>query len=114
MGGMECRSWTVPKRAKPTLWSSALPNGSWHSGRSGAGSHPSGLSVPAGSALNTQLEVTHRPVTKEGLGGIAPSSLGPGRQVADRSYYLGVLRSKNMELQAEVCAIAAVAQLTKV
>eukprot|EP00667_Euglena_gracilis_P007195 EG_transcript_7265 len=58
--------------------------------------------VGMGSALNTQLEVTHRPVTKEGLGGIAPSSLGPGRQVADRSYYLGVLRSKNMELQAEI------------
>ena len=47
--------------------------------------------------------MTLRPVTKEGLGGIAPGSLGPGRQVADRSYYLGILRSKNVELQAEVC-----------
>lgn len=58
--------------------------------------------VGMGNALNTQLEVTLRPVTKEGLGGIAPGSLGPGRQVADRSYYLGVLRSKNVELQAEI------------
>mmetsp|Transcript_122702 Transcript_122702/g.212771 ORF Transcript_122702/g.212771 Transcript_122702/m.212771 type:complete len:585 (-) Transcript_122702:179-1933(-) len=58
--------------------------------------------VGMGNALNTQLEVTLRPVTKEGLGGIAPGSLGPGRQVADRSYYLGILRSKNVELQAEI------------
>jgi len=55
-----------------------------------------------GSALNTQLEVTQRPVTKEGLGGVRPSSLGPGRQVADRSYYLGIIRTKITELQAEI------------
>jgi intraflagellar transport protein 74 len=70
--------------------------------RAGPGTQYGQPMVGMGNALNTQLEVTLRPVTKEGLGGIAPGSLGPGRQVADRSYYLGILRAKNVELQAEI------------
>eukprot|EP01012_Entosiphon_sulcatum_P023566 TRINITY_DN2864_c0_g1_i1.p1 TRINITY_DN2864_c0_g1~~TRINITY_DN2864_c0_g1_i1.p1 ORF type:complete len:593 (+),score=214.47 TRINITY_DN2864_c0_g1_i1:49-1827(+) len=69
--------------------------------RAGPGSSY-GVMAGIGSALNTQFEVTARPVMTQGMKGIAPESSGPGRHVADRSYYLGLLRTKNAELQAEI------------
>lgn len=53
-------------------------------------------------ALNTNIEVAFRPVTNQGMKGAAPSTAGPRRQVADQTYYLGILRSKNAELLAEI------------
>jgi intraflagellar transport protein 74 len=60
-----------------------------------------------GSALNTNIEVAIRPVTNQGMKGIHPVSVGPKRQVADRSYYMGQLRTKNAELQAEITRLRA-------
>eukprot|EP00996_Jenningsia_fusiforme_P005796 NODE_685_length_1984_cov_16.704910_g633_i0.p1 GENE.NODE_685_length_1984_cov_16.704910_g633_i0~~NODE_685_length_1984_cov_16.704910_g633_i0.p1 ORF type:complete len:605 (+),score=188.84 NODE_685_length_1984_cov_16.704910_g633_i0:69-1817(+) len=75
------------------------PSGGAPGSRAGTAFQPM---MGMGTALNTQLEVTNRPVTKEGMAGVAPGSQGPGRTVADRSYFMGVLRAKNTELQAEI------------
>ena len=42
--------------------------------------------------LTTELNVTARPVTSQGLRGMQTQPLGPGRQIADRTYYLTELR----------------------
>ncbi|CAH1243745.1 intraflagellar transport protein 74 homolog isoform X1 [Branchiostoma lanceolatum] len=55
-----------------------------------------------GSVLGSQVRVVDRPMTQQGLGGMKTGSKGPQRQVQDRSFWLGQLRSKIQELQAEV------------
>lgn len=40
------------------------------------------------------LQVADRPVTQQGMRGMKTGALGPGRQVADQSYFVGVLRAK--------------------
>jgi intraflagellar transport protein 74 len=55
-----------------------------------------------GGALNAQIAIPDRPVTQQGLGGMNTGIKGPMRQVQDKSYYLGVLRSKIGELNNEV------------
>ncbi|TRY87953.1 hypothetical protein DNTS_005236 [Danionella cerebrum] len=59
---------------------------------------------PGGSSmgvLSAQIRVADRPVTQQGLSGIKTSTRGPQRQVLDKSYYLGLLRSKVSELSME-------------
>jgi len=58
--------------------------------------------VYTGVGLNTEVNIKDRPVTREGMVGIAPGAMGPGRQVVDGSYYVGKLRQKTVELQAEI------------
>ena len=60
------------------------------------------LSVYTGVGLNTEVNIKDRPVTREGMVGIAPGAMGPGRQVVDASYYVGKLRQKTVELQTEI------------
>ena len=57
-----------------------------------------------GVSLNTSVEVAARPVMKEGMKGMhmPAQQTGSRRQVMDRSYHLGQLRSKNQELVAEL------------
>ncbi|XP_055885868.1 intraflagellar transport protein 74 homolog [Biomphalaria glabrata] len=56
---------------------------------------------PAGGiALNAQVTVVDRPTTQHGLGGMKTAAKG-GRLVQDKSYYLGLVRSKINELYAE-------------
>jgi len=64
-----------------------------------------------GMSLQTAVEVNARPaVMREGMKGVAlttaggaPStSYGPGRQVVDRSYYVGLIRPKVSELTQEI------------
>lgn len=55
-----------------------------------------------GGALNSQVQVSDRPVTRQGLGGIKTQSQGPVRQVQDKSYWLGILRGKINELTVEI------------
>ncbi|KAL5491671.1 hypothetical protein EMCRGX_G017003 [Ephydatia muelleri] len=55
-------------------------------------------------ALGAQIKVADRPVTQQGLGGArigTAMARGPMRQVQDKTYYLGVLRSKIQELTSE-------------
>ncbi|XP_043917374.1 intraflagellar transport protein 74 homolog [Protopterus annectens] len=57
--------------------------------------------VAAGGVLSSQIKVADRPVTQQGLSGMKTGMKGPQRQVLDKSYYLGLLRSKLNELTTE-------------
>ncbi|NXR64005.1 IFT74 protein, partial [Rhadina sibilatrix] len=60
-----------------------------------------GSLTPAG-VLSSQIKVADRPVTQQGLSGIKTAMKGPQRQIMDKTYYLGVLRSKTNELTTEI------------
>ncbi|XP_060065256.1 intraflagellar transport protein 74 homolog [Ylistrum balloti] len=62
-----------------------------------------GGSLGGGVALNAQVKVVDRPMTQQGLGGMKTGikGSGPQRQVQDRTYFLGLIRSKINELNAE-------------
>ena len=52
--------------------------------------------------LNTNIQVAERPVTQQGMMGMKVGAQGPGRQIADKSYYMGELRKKCDEITAEI------------
>ncbi|XP_013879137.1 intraflagellar transport protein 74 homolog [Austrofundulus limnaeus] len=58
-----------------------------------------GIAIPA--VLSAPIRVTDRPVTQQGLSGMKTGMKGPQRQILDKSYYLGLLRSKMNELTTE-------------
>ncbi|NXQ40727.1 IFT74 protein, partial [Catharus fuscescens] len=70
------------------------PNTARPSSRSG--------SLTPGGVLPSQIKVADRPVTQQGLSGIKTAMKGPQRQIKDKTYYLGVLRSKTNELTTEI------------
>eukprot|EP00947_MAST-08B_sp_MAST-8B-sp1_P001371 g1371.t1 len=55
-----------------------------------------------GVGLNTTVAVTDRPVTQQGMMGMRTATAGPGRQVQDNTYYLGLLRGKMTEINTEI------------
>ncbi|KAH1168577.1 intraflagellar transport protein 74 homolog isoform X1 [Mauremys mutica] len=55
-----------------------------------------------GGVLSSQIKVADRPVTQQGLSGMKTGVKGPQRQIMDKSYYLGLLRSKISELTTEI------------
>ncbi|XP_004638624.1 intraflagellar transport protein 74 homolog [Octodon degus] len=55
-----------------------------------------------GGILSPQIRVADRPVTQQGLSGMKTGMKGPQRQILDKSYYLGLLRSKISELTTEI------------
>ncbi|KAM4533942.1 intraflagellar transport protein 74 homolog isoform 1-T1 [Odontesthes bonariensis] len=57
--------------------------------------------VPSPGVLSAPIKVTDRPVTQQGLSGMKTGMKGPQRQILDKSYYLGLLRSKINELTTE-------------
>eukprot|EP00744_Colponema_vietnamica_P003871 GILI01005866.1.p1 GENE.GILI01005866.1~~GILI01005866.1.p1 ORF type:complete len:633 (-),score=211.40 GILI01005866.1:70-1920(-) len=57
--------------------------------------------IPASVGIATDVQVDHRPVTQQGMKGMKTGNLGPGRQVYDKSFYVGQLRAKNIELNNE-------------
>ncbi|XP_039983555.1 intraflagellar transport protein 74 homolog isoform X2 [Xiphias gladius] len=60
-----------------------------------------GIPVATPGVLSAQIKVTDRPVTQQGLSGMKTGMKGPQRQILDKSYYLGLLRSKLNELTTE-------------
>ena len=52
--------------------------------------------------LNTNIQVAERPVTQQGMMGMKVGAQGPGRQIADKSYYMGELRKKCDEMTSEI------------
>ncbi|XP_052098080.1 intraflagellar transport protein 74 homolog [Mytilus californianus] len=60
-----------------------------------------GGQVAGGGALQSQLKVEDRPMTQQGLGGMKTGVKGQGRTVKDRTYFLGLIRSKINELNGE-------------
>ncbi|XP_064626077.1 intraflagellar transport protein 74 homolog isoform X2 [Lineus longissimus] len=65
-----------------------------------------GMTQPSGGAgvmLASQVTVADRPITQQGLSGMKTAAGKAGkRQVQDKTYYLGQLRSKITELNAEI------------
>ncbi|NXB33887.1 IFT74 protein, partial [Eulacestoma nigropectus] len=61
-----------------------------------------GGSLTPGGVLSSQIKVADRPVTQQGLSGIKTAVKGPQRQIMDKTYFLGVLRSKTNELTTEI------------
>jgi len=62
-----------------------------------------GGSAAVGAALMQEVKVTDRPVTQAGLQGMKTGqSGGPVRQVADKSYFLGLVNKKTHEIAAEM------------
>ncbi|XP_071844490.1 intraflagellar transport protein 74 homolog [Apostichopus japonicus] len=61
-----------------------------------------GGGVPGqGGALDSKISVAERPTTQQGLGGLKTGKKGPQRIVMDRSYFLGILRTKMTEVATE-------------
>lgn len=69
------------------------------------------LSSKGGIGLQTPVQVADRPITQQGLTGIrtgatgTSSGRGPQRQFQDKSYFMGVLRSKMSELSTEISSM---------
>ncbi|NXV83280.1 IFT74 protein, partial [Atlantisia rogersi] len=61
-----------------------------------------GGSSSTGGVLSSQIKVADRPVTQQGLSGMKTAMKGPQRQILDKTYYLGLLRSKTNELTTEI------------
>ncbi|XP_049627033.1 intraflagellar transport protein 74 homolog [Suncus etruscus] len=61
-----------------------------------------GGSIGTGGVLSSQIKVADRPVTQQGLSGMKTGMKGPQRQILDKSYYLGILRSKINEFTTEI------------
>mmetsp|Transcript_21333 Transcript_21333/g.75175 ORF Transcript_21333/g.75175 Transcript_21333/m.75175 type:complete len:604 (-) Transcript_21333:508-2319(-) len=74
------------------------------SARLGTGRLGTGQAAPvySGVGLATDVQISDRPVTQQGMVGMRLKSAGPGRQVQDMSYFMGLLRSKNSELTKEI------------
>uniref|UniRef100_A0A7N5ZRE5 Intraflagellar transport 74 homolog n=1 Tax=Anabas testudineus TaxID=64144 RepID=A0A7N5ZRE5_ANATE len=72
-----------------------VPGTSGHPGMRG------GIPITTPGVLSAQIKVTDRPVTQQGLSGMKTGMKGPQRQILDKSYYLGLLRSKINELTTE-------------
>uniref|UniRef100_A0A3B3Y314 Intraflagellar transport 74 homolog n=1 Tax=Poecilia mexicana TaxID=48701 RepID=A0A3B3Y314_9TELE len=70
-----------------------VPTTSGHPGMRGA--------IPSPGVLSAAIKVADRPVTQQGLSGMKTGMKGPQRQILDKSYYLGLLRSKINELTTE-------------
>ena len=59
--------------------------------------------VGVGIGLDTNVQVSERPVTQQGMVGLKPvKPLGPSRQVYDKSFFLSELRQKYQELTSVV------------
>ncbi|XP_018024266.1 intraflagellar transport protein 74 homolog [Hyalella azteca] len=64
-----------------------------------------GLTTTRG--LNTPINVVDRPITQQGLTGMKTGARAPARQVQDKSYFMGVLRTKMADLASEMTKMAA-------
>ncbi|KAM6900489.1 intraflagellar transport protein 74 homolog [Xenentodon cancila] len=67
-------------------------------------SGPGGMrgAIASSGVLSAPIKVTDRPVTQQGLSGMKTGFKGSQRKVLDKSYYLGLLRSKTNELITEI------------
>eukprot|EP00656_Telonema_subtile_P032433 TRINITY_DN3560_c0_g1_i1.p1 TRINITY_DN3560_c0_g1~~TRINITY_DN3560_c0_g1_i1.p1 ORF type:complete len:633 (-),score=181.91 TRINITY_DN3560_c0_g1_i1:259-2157(-) len=68
---------------------------------------PSGQAPPGtGVGLMTPLNIDARPVTQQGVAAArvktGQATAGPGRQVADKTYYLNILRNKTQDISKEM------------
>lgn len=55
-----------------------------------------------GVALNTQVQISNRPFSRQGMAGVRTGTAGPRRQVMDRTYILSELQRHIHQLQDEI------------
>ncbi|XRB15035.1 IFT74 protein [Pseudoscourfieldia marina] len=67
-------------------------------GSRGALASRAGGMTMAGTAVGTEVNVEHRPVTQQGMAGLKTGAQGPGRQIQDRRFFLDELRAKKSDL----------------
>ncbi|CAL8340449.1 unnamed protein product [Lota lota] len=100
-GGSQMSSGVRPLSAiRPPPTSSRVATGMVPSTGSRPGTRGSRPTAIPG-VLSAHIQVTERPVTQQGLSGMTTGIKGPQRQILDKSYYLGQLRSKINELTTE-------------
>jgi intraflagellar transport protein 74 len=87
---------TVPQGTATRLTTAAAPGTARPGSRAGV--------TGGGIALTTQLQVADRPVTQQGLGGPKTAAIRAGSQrvVQDKTYFIGLLRTKVNELTNEI------------
>ncbi|XP_033108162.1 intraflagellar transport protein 74 homolog isoform X2 [Anneissia japonica] len=79
-----------------------MPTGAMVPGTGRPGTRGGGVPMTGGGGvLDSKINVVDRPTTQQGLGGMRTAKKGPQRVVMDRSYYLGLLRTKMSELSTE-------------
>eukprot|EP00049_Salpingoeca_infusionum_P008594 m.142402 g.142402 ORF g.142402 m.142402 type:complete len:587 (-) comp14056_c1_seq1:215-1975(-) len=59
------------------------------------------MQAGAGGVIG-QVNLSARPMTKQGLGGTRPKTQGPGRMIMDETFFLGQLRAKSTEISEEI------------
>eukprot|EP00928_Gymnodinium_smaydae_P015027 TRINITY_DN15510_c0_g1_i1.p1 TRINITY_DN15510_c0_g1~~TRINITY_DN15510_c0_g1_i1.p1 ORF type:complete len:636 (-),score=124.05 TRINITY_DN15510_c0_g1_i1:213-2033(-) len=70
--------------------------------RNGLGTRQGTAMQPMGVGAHTEVNITDRPMTMQGLSGMKTGSLGPKRQVYDKTYYMLELRKRCVQLGEEV------------
>ncbi|XP_068222988.1 intraflagellar transport protein 74 homolog isoform X1 [Palaemon carinicauda] len=58
--------------------------------------------VATGIGFSTPISVVDRPITQQGLSGMKTGVRGPQRQVQDKSYFMGLLRTKITDVGGEI------------
>ena len=61
-----------------------------------------GGTAAVGAVLQHDVKVADRPVTQQGIMGMKQGGAGPGRKVADKSYFLGLVNKKVHDIVAEM------------
>lgn len=61
-----------------------------------------GANMPTNNLTLNPAKADDRPMTRGGLGGFQANTGGFNRQIQDKSYYLGILRSKISEINNEI------------
>eukprot|EP00927_Polykrikos_kofoidii_P077192 TRINITY_DN74160_c0_g1_i1.p1 TRINITY_DN74160_c0_g1~~TRINITY_DN74160_c0_g1_i1.p1 ORF type:complete len:602 (+),score=177.09 TRINITY_DN74160_c0_g1_i1:325-2130(+) len=69
--------------------------------------------VPMGVGAVSDVQVHDRPTTQQGLSGMKTGSLGPKRQVYDKTYYMLELRKRCTDLQEEITTMTKEAELIR-
>ncbi|XP_061873791.1 intraflagellar transport protein 74 homolog isoform X1 [Colius striatus] len=93
--GLTARPTSSSRTLSATRIGTAVPPGTSRPGSRGG-------SLSAGGVLSSQIKVADRPVTQQGLSGMKTAMKGPQRQIMDKTYYMGLLRSKTNELTTEI------------
>ncbi|XP_050727865.1 intraflagellar transport protein 74 homolog isoform X2 [Eriocheir sinensis] len=69
--------------------------------------------VATGKGFTTPINVLDRPITQQGLSGMKTGYRGPQRQVQDKSYFLGLLRTRIADLGTEMGRLGSEIELMK-
>uniref|UniRef100_U3J278 Intraflagellar transport 74 n=1 Tax=Anas platyrhynchos platyrhynchos TaxID=8840 RepID=U3J278_ANAPP len=93
--GLAARPASSSRTPSATRIGTGMPPSTSRPGSRGGPSTASGI-------LSSQIKVADRPVTQQGLSGMKTGMKGPQRQIMDKTYYLGLLRSKTNELTTEI------------